>query len=303
MNTNLSTYHPINLSTGKILLTGATGYLGSNLLKGLLDKTDYEIVVLKRSFSNIKRIEAFLNDENVKSYDIDKTDIEKIFKESKIETIIHCATNYGREDKNKANIEESNLNFPLKLLDYAIQYKTENFINTDTVMDKNVNDYAITKKQFLEKLIEKQNEIKCVNMALEHFYGKGDNITKFPTFLTDKFLNNAEEIDLTKGEQKRYFVYIDDVVDAYLTVLDNIKKLPSQYTEFEVSSQETITIKDFVLLLKELVGNTVTKLNFGAVPYRENELMESKSDISKLLELGWSPKVPLRDGLKKLLEG
>lgn len=287
---------------GKILLTGATGYLGSHLLKGLLDKTDYEIVVLKRSFSNIKKIDAFLNSSKVTSYDIDKIDLEQVFKENKIETIIHCATNYGREDKNKENIEEANLNFPLKLLDFAIQYKVENFINTDTVIDKNVNDYSITKKQFLEKLIEKQNEIKCVNMALEHFYGEGDNITKFPTFLAEKFLNNAEEINLTKGEQKRYFIYIDDVVDSYLTVLYNIKKLQNQYTEFEVSSQETITIKDFVLLLKELTGNTVTKLNFGAVPYRENELMESKSDISKLLELGWSPKVSLKEGLKKLVE-
>lgn len=288
---------------GKILLTGATGYLGSSLLKGLLDKTDYEIVLLKRSFSNIKRIEAFLNSSKVKSYDIDKTDIEQIFIENKIETIIHCATNYGREDKNKANIEEANLNFPLKLLNYAIQYNVENFINTDTVMDKNVNDYSITKKQFLEKLIENQNQIKCVNMALEHFYGAGDNITKFPTFLVDKFLNNAEKIDLTKGEQKRYFIYIDDVVDAYLTVLNNIKNLPNQFTEFEVSSKETITIKDFVLLLKELTGNTVTKLNFGVVPYRENELMESKSDISKLQELGWNPRISLKEGLKKLING
>ena len=60
-----------------VLLTGATGFLGSHLLRGLLNKTDCNIVILKRSFSNIDRIVEFTDVKRIKSYDIDCVDLEK----------------------------------------------------------------------------------------------------------------------------------------------------------------------------------------------------------------------------------
>lgn len=285
----------------KILLTGATGFLGSHLLKGLLERTNFEIVILKRSFSDIFRIEEALNNPRVKSYDIDKTELENIFEENKIETILHCATNYGRNNENISAIVESNLIFPLKLLQIGIKMGVKNFINTDTVIDKNVNHYSLSKSQFSDWLKEYSSQINCINVELEQFYGAFDNKTKFTTFIINQLLNNAEKIDLTLGEQKRYFIYIDDVVDAFLTIIENINKLKESFTVFEVSSENNIKIKDFVLLAKELTNNKVTKLNFGAVPYRENELMESKTDITLLKKLGWSPKISLESGLEKMI--
>jgi len=285
----------------KILLTGATGFLGSHLLIGLLEKTNYEIVILKRSFSNTFRIDEVLKNPRVKFYDLDKTNLENIFKENKIETIIHCATNYGRNNEDILNIVQSNLMLPLNLLQLAIKYGVKTFINTDTVIDKNVNQYSLSKKQFLDWLKEGASKINCVNVSLEHFYGALDNNTKFTTYIIKSLLNNVEKLDLTKGEQKRYFIYIDDVVEAFLTILENIEGFDKSFTSFEVSTSENITIKDFVLLVKELTKNTNTKLNFGTIPYRENELMECKTDISALKNLGWSPKTEIKEGLKKTI--
>ena len=62
----------------KILVTGATGFLGSHLVKALL-KEKHQVIILKRSFSDTWRIEDVL--ENLISYDIDQYDLEKIFKE------------------------------------------------------------------------------------------------------------------------------------------------------------------------------------------------------------------------------
>lgn len=286
----------------KILLTGATGFLGSHLLKGLLERTNFEIVILKRSFSDTFRIAEALNNSRVKSYDIDKIELENIFEENKIETILHCATNYGRKGENASYVMEANLTFPLKLIQLGLDSGIKNFINTDTVIDKSVNQYSLSKYQFSEKLMEYSSQINCVNVKLEQFYGAFDSKSKFTTFIIHQLLNNVEKIDLTQGVQKRYFIYIDDVVDAFLTIIENINKLKESFTVFEVSSENNIKIKDFVMLAKELTNNKATQLNFGAVPYRENELMESKTDITLLKNLGWCPKISLESGLEKMIK-
>ncbi len=109
-----------------------------------------------------------------------------------------------------------------------------------------------------------------------------DNKTKFATYIIKSLLEGVEKIDLTKGEQKRYFIYIDDVVEAFLVILKNIKELDESFTPFEVSTENSVSIQDFILLAKKITDNKNTKLNFGAIPYRENELMDCKTDISNL---------------------
>ena len=51
----------------------------------------------------------------------------------------------------------------------------------------------------------------CINIGLEHFYGPNDDDSKFVSYIIHNLLNEVEKIDLTKGKQKRYFIYIDDV--------------------------------------------------------------------------------------------
>src|SRR5262245_50165067 len=100
----------------KLLLTGATGFLGSQLVRHLCNDS-HEIVILKRSTSDTQRIEPFLS--SLRLYDLDKTPLEKIFKENSFQTIIHCATDYGRKQVQPLQIVEANLLLPLKLLQFG----------------------------------------------------------------------------------------------------------------------------------------------------------------------------------------
>ena len=75
-----------------ILVTGATGFLGGHLLKYLV-KRGYEVVVLKRSSSDISRIGKIID--HVTTYDVDKTPIELAFKSHRIDVVMHLATSYG----------------------------------------------------------------------------------------------------------------------------------------------------------------------------------------------------------------
>jgi len=114
-------------------------------------------------------------------------------------------------------------------------------------------------------------------------------------------LNNISELPLTLGEQKRDFIYIDDVVHAYLTLLDNCVATKDNYLEYHLGSGNAITIRKFVETVHYLTESS-TQLRFGAIPYRVNETMNSCADISKLRQLGWKPECDLTIGLKKLID-
>jgi CDP-paratose synthetase len=285
-----------------ILLTGATGFLGSHLLEALLNQ-GYPVVVLKRSTSNLWRIEHLTG--QYQSYDVDKAPLEKAFEEQRIDCVIHTACHYGRNGDPISDIVESNLMFGLRILDACLKFNTDTFFNTDTLLQKHLNVYTLSKKQFVEWLTQASDKIQVVNLKLEHMYGPKDDTTKFVPWVISQLQQSVAEIKLTKGEQQRDFIYIDDVVSAYLTVLEQAKKLPS-FSEFDVGTGQLVTVRGFLEQLKEVYeanfGSTDTKLAFGAIPYREGEMMTVEVDNKALLGLGWLPTTNMQQGLERILK-
>jgi len=282
-----------------ILLTGGTGYLGSKILKQLVDN-GYNIILLKRSFSNPVRIKEYIN--KIISYDIDLVPLERIFSENTVDTIVHCATNYGRGENDPLHVIEANLLLPLKLLELGKKYHVKSFINTDTILDKRINYYSLSKKQFKDWLIVYKQDYTCINVLLEHFYGAGDDATKFVTYIIHNLLKNVDKIDLTKGEQRRDFIYIDDVVNAFEKIINSLDNFNQDFYEFEIGTNHPLSIKQFVELAKHLSGNKHTLLNFGALPYRENEVMNYNVNTSEISKLGWKCNSTVEEGLKKMIE-
>lgn len=281
-----------------ILLTGSTGFLGSHILKKLLG-INYKMIILKRSFSNTFRIENDLK--NLKIYNLDEINLEKIFEENEVDMVLHTATQYGRKQESIVDIVETNLMLPLKLLSLSQVYNVKTFINTDTLLDKRISSYALSKKQFRNWLQFYSNNMICINVSLEHFFGPKDDSTKFVTYIIKSLIEKVEKLDLTAGEQERDFIYIDDVVEAFVVIIQNINKQNGFY-EYEIGSGVNIKIKDFILKTADILENTSTKLNFGALSYRENEVMRSHVDLTEIHKLGWSPKTNFIDGLYKTIK-
>jgi len=278
-----------------ILITGINGYLGSNLAKKL--KHDYQIIGLEYSLNNLFRI----SDCDFKVYSVKEGDPKKLFTENKIDIVIHTATFYGRQNETVRTIADANFFIPFSLLDEAIKKGCSAFINTDTVLDRFVSTYALTKRHFQEWLYMRRNEIKIVNLQLEHFFGPGCSKTNFVTAMIDRLNSNEKVIDLTLGEQQRNFVYIDDVVAAYLKIIERLSEIKGPYNNFQVATNELISIKELLEFLKENT-QSVTSLNFGAIAYRKNELMISSIDNNALLELGWQPQYTIKEGLLKTIQ-
>lgn len=277
-----------------ILITGINGFLGSEL--GKLFYKSYNVIGLEKKTSNLYR----LNGLNIKVFKSTKKGINRIFKEFKVNYIIHTATLYGRNKEKQSQIINSNFLFPVNLLDLAIKNNVEVFINTDTVLEKNTNIYSLTKKQFTDWLFFRSSEIKVINMKLEHFYGPGCSETNFITSMINKLKSNIPKIDLTFGEQQRNFVYYSDLTEAYKVVVDRLQSISEDFIELEVSTPEFISIKNLMLILKKKIGSK-TELKFGTIPYRSKELMKRNMDNGALIALGWEPKVKILDGINLML--
>jgi nucleoside-diphosphate-sugar epimerase len=282
----------------RILLTGATGYLGSRLAKALL-ADGFEVIALKRTTSSLENIGEICS--KLIMLDVDKVDLELAFAEfGTVDAVIHVAANYGRNGETEAKIAEDNLIFPLRLLRCAAEAGVGLFLNSDTALNKHMNAYSLSKSQFANwgVYFSRQGKLRrFINLKLEHFYGAGDDGNKFTSYVIANCLSNVAELKLTLGEQRRDFIYIDDAVAAYMRVLERHKELPEGFAELDVGCGDSVTIRQFVEIVHKLTGSTAM-LNFGAVPYRSDEPMFLQADTKALMSLGWRCRYTLEQGLE-----
>jgi nucleoside-diphosphate-sugar epimerase len=281
----------------KVLLTGATGFLGSHLLERLLND-GFDVTILKRSFSNTKRIDKFLP--KINAFDIDKISLEQIFQDSQFDIILHTATNYGRKDGKIADILNSNIVYPFELLQYAVQTKVKTFINVDTSLPRDFNLYSLSKKQFLDWLMFYNQKIQVINLKTEYFYGSGDENNKFVTMVIQHLFTD-KDLPLSECSQLRDFIYIDDLINAFSLIINKINDF-SLFEEFELGSGRAVSLKDIVNLCAKYVPESKAKLLFGKLPLRENEVMFSQADITRLQSLGWSAVYTLEKGIQQTIQ-
>ena len=279
-----------------LLITGINGYLGSNLAKRY--SNEYNVIGLEYSKNNIGRIK----DEFFEVFESKDGIPDEIFEKHSIDYIIHTATFYGRDEESDSKMIYANTFLPQALIEKAIKNGCELVINTDTVLDRFTNSYALSKKQFSDWLqfYSNSNKIKVVNLELEHFYGPGTSSSNFITLMTQKMLSNQEVIPLTHAEQNRDFLYIDDLLNVYDLIIEKSSEFDN-YETFNVGTGVNTKLKYILQFIKTYTSSS-SKLDFGAVSYRINELMESQNNISKLMNLGWKSKTSIEKGLLKIIK-
>ncbi len=279
-----------------ILLTGATGFLGSHLLKALLRK-EYDVSVLKRSTSNCRRIDKELD--RCRLYDVDRVELEEVFRVGSFDAVIHCATEYKTKANQASDVVNSNLLFPLQILETAISARCLYFINTDSFFTKQLPErfynshalyaaeYTLSKYQFREwgRMRAIERKINFVNLQMEHIYGPDDSPEKFVSFLVHSMRSGAKKIDLTDGIQIRDFIHVEDAITAYLAVLGHLDNLTG-YHSFEVGTGVSRTVREFIEEIHGEIGSATT-LNFGSIPRKDTEIMFSTARIHYLQQMGW----------------
>jgi nucleoside-diphosphate-sugar epimerase len=285
-----------------ILIIGINGFLGSHIAKSFKD--DFKIIGLASNTNNLFRI----NNEKFEVLSSSDKEIARVFENNTIDIIIYAATKYKSSSKNLFSLFNTNVILPFKLLELSKQHNIKSFINVDTFFNNPkysysyLSDYTLSKKHLLDwlKIFSTTCSFKIVNMKIFHMYGEGDSTSKFIPSMIEKISNNEPFLNLTKGEQKRDFIYIEDVVEAFRTVIMSINTLDN-FQEFEVGTGSSTSIQDLLVAIKKMF-NSSTELIFGSLEYRKNEIMISKANNSELLKLGWVVKHDINQGIKKLIK-
>ena len=286
----------------KVLITGGTGYLGSKMAYRLTTK-GYEVAILIRSRSKVPNFLSQIPKFTINQCN-NNDEIYEVIKNFRPDLVFHAACCYGRSNETFSEIISTNIGLGVAILNSLNQLlNPATFINVGTSLPSDTSLYALTKNEFRNfgklSVNHPSLNLQFLNLSVEHFYGPKENENKFIPYILSKCLKIGSDIDLTLGEQKRDFIFIDDLINACLKIIERIPTF-TKYESISVGSGEAYSIKDIVLLIHKLTESK-SNLKFGSLPYRSNEVMFSKADVSVLKKLGWKPQVSIFQGISQII--
>ena len=280
----------INLSGKTILVTGAAGFIGSNLSKRLLTDfegikvigidsiTDYYDVNLK--YERLKEIEGLSKDWIfIKGNIADKALIEQVFTENKIGVVVNLAAQAGVRYSitNPDSYIESNLIGFYNILEACRHHEVEHLVyassssvygsnktipySTDDKVDNPVSLYAATKKsnELMAHAYAKLYNIPSTGLRFFTVYGPAGRPDMAYFGFTDKLVKGETIKIFNYGNCKRDFTYIDDIVEGVVRVMQHAPEkrtgedgLPiPPYKVYNIGNNRPENLLDFVTILQE----------------------------------------------------
>ena len=301
--------------SGTVLVTGATGFVGSCLVRRLVTE-GFDVHIMVRRDSDRWRIADLSGKVMEHLCDLrDAAAVEDCIGSVRPEVVCHLATYGGfASQQDNRTIVEANLLGTMNLLRACEKCGFRLFINTGSSSEygqkqqpmreddlpEPVGDYGVTKVAATlfcqaEALMK---GLPVVTLRLFSPYGPWDDPQRLIPFAAARLLA-GESPQLASPHSVRDYVYIDDVVDCYLSLIRNRGK--GMAGIFNVGSGRQSSIGEVVALLEELSG-TGAHAQWGVRPSVRPEPAVWVADVGKArADLGWTPRTSLQDGLATTL--
>ena len=289
----------------KILLTGATGFTGTNFVLQLHKK--YEIIALVRTSSDTSKIESYCKI----YYDDGSIDsILKIFQQEQIKGVVHLGAyviNSGHNLQSVSQLITSNIDFGTRILEIAKKYKIDFFINAassacycNSVHYSPASLYAATKKAFEDIMLYYALTSNIIFVNLLFFYIYGENPKQLFGML-QKISNTNEELPMSDGSQIVDYSHVFDIVDGFDCLIELIQENPEfcKNKIFSLKGKERQTLKEVVTLYEKVLGKKLN-IKWGARPLRELEIMTPWEGGETLPN--WEQKINLKEGLQTMAQ-
>jgi nucleoside-diphosphate-sugar epimerase len=286
----------------KIFITGATGYIGSQLVNRLIND-GHELSVLTRPNSSLNALKTNLPLISFYTYDGTIGSLLNAFKLAEPTVVFHIASLFLAQHTpdDISRLVDSNVNFPAQLLEAMCVSGVKQLVNTGTSWQhfqnesyNPVNFYAATKQAF-ESLIAyyvEAQDFKVITLKLFDTYGPSDNRKKIFTLLRDA-IRNGSTLRMSPGQQLLDLVYIDDVIDAFLITLQCLNDIHKSET-YSVSTPHRLSLRKLVSLYSEAVGRPIS-IDWGGLPYRSREVLTPWENHTSVPN--WTPKINLKQGI------
>ena len=295
-----------------ILITGVTGFVGFNYLKELEKNQSYKIWAiikkkkdknnLKNLFKNVIFIQIPLEKINFKN-------LNSII--PKIDICIHLAWSGVLGKYKNDNMQKKNLDLTLNLFYIVRDLGVKKFFFMSTVAEfgkfkgiineqspKNpITQYGITKKITNELLKD-----FCKNYKINYFcgllcspYGKNENSNVIISHTINN-LRKRKEVLLSDCENYWEFLHIHDVIKSINKIVFTNHKLDG---DFIISSGHSKKLKFFIKLLPEYLNYDGSLLKFGSIKRDKLDIINLRSDVSRLLSIGWEPLIKFKQGVNE----
>lgn len=303
-----------SLKGKRVLITGATGFVGSNLVRMAL-KQGSDVHIITRTKSDKWRIDdvsTYITDYNSDLLDYKRLD--DIVSIIRPDIIYHTATYGGKPNQRETiRIVQTNLIGTINLIKACMKFSFDLFVNTGSsseygikekpMMEEDllepVNDYGVSKSAATQycRAIAKTEELPIVTLRLFSPYGSYEGSTRLiPSVILSCLRRNKPRI--SSPNFVRDFVHIKDVLDAYEKLID-IPQLSGEI--LNIGSGKQCTIEEVANKIIELLGNCV-ELETGMAQRWPNEPKKWEADISKANDiLAWKPKYDLENGLAETI--
>jgi len=277
------------MSTKKILLTGASGFLGSHVAEILLD-AGHVLLLTKRRESNLWRCSSFIN-----KVQWTNTDLESFEEEVSLfcpDIIIHAAWDgVAAKSRDEWITQIDNLKYQQRLLNLATQLEVKKIIGVgsqaeyghfDGYIDENypvnpTSAYGATKlaSQIVLKTFCEENDIRWYWFRLFSCFGERESCDWLIPAAIKNMLSD-DVMDLTGGEQQYAYSYIKDVARVFLSAVSS----DSDSGIYNIAADKLHSIKEVLVIIRDYL-NPQFKLNFGALPYRRKQSMINGSINTK----------------------
>jgi len=292
----------------KILVTGATGFIGQNLVSSLVDN-NYTVYAIVREHSKLSKIDSRIN---IFRYNGNIESLIEFFQKEKFDGIVHLASLFLASHKSQdiPSLVDSNIKFGTELLECAKLSNVKWVINTGTFWQNYQNDdynpvnlYAATKEAFekIAKYYTETSNLIFTTIKLNDTFGPNDTRDKIFN-LWQRISKSGEILDMSKGEQIIDISFIEDVVSSYIKLIEHLNSKQAfrfNQKSFVVSNKEKYTLKELAKIYEEVSGNRLN-INWGAREYREREVMipYNKGELVP----GWEQKYSLKEAIRKLIK-
>lgn len=277
-----------------IYLIGGSGFIGKNLVEYLVDK--YKVIVIDKYIDDsffkdhpeVNTIKMNLVEEQI-SEDYETPDYI-----INLASIVTAERDFSLFD----GLISSNLKVLLNLyerykddkhLKLFIQFgSSEEYGNegspfVETCREVPNSPYALVKQLTVNTALMLHANYGFPAMVVRpgNLFGKYQNKSKFIPYIISQ-LEEGKPINVTPCEQKRDFIYGSDFAWCIGELLSNYKQCVGQIVN--VASGESISLKSVIETCKKVIGKEV-EINYGALPYRENEVMDLKCSVEKLAQI------------------
>jgi UDP-glucuronate 4-epimerase len=309
-----------------VLVTGGAGFIGSHLTQRLLARGDRvtafddfnDYYDPARKWENVNLI---VDGPHADRYclvegDIrDEAAVDRLYAEGSFDAVVHLAARAGVRPSLREPIlyEDVNCIGTLRLLEAARRHGPDLFLfgssssvyginekvpfAEDDAVDQPISPYATTKRA---------GELLCYNY--HHLYGFRTACLRFftvfgprqrPEMAIHKFTDliaRGETIPLYgDGGSRRDYTYVDDIVDGLVAALD----LAPGFEILNLGGADTTSLRD---LVGWIGGELAVEPRIDYLPAQPGDVPITYADVSKAARLlGYSPKVPIREGLRRFV--